>query len=146
MNEEARQAARDRIKERLSEYIDIKGERAQIKLRLEELEGTRTAPGTSNWSGMPRGGGDSDPMLSGLAQKERLVEMYQRKDAELLAAQERIENMIDSLPPRARKLMRHKYIEGLNWEPVCVAMGYAWRQTHRIHAAALDMLVDMEVG
>lgn len=146
MNEDARHAARDRIKERLSEYVDIKSERAQIRRIMKELECTRTAPGTSDWRGMPRGGGVADPMLSGLAQKERLVEMYQRKDAELLAAQEKIENMIDRLPSKHRKLMRYKYIEGLTWEKVCVAVGYAWRQTHRIHAEALDRLVDMEVG
>jgi hypothetical protein len=39
--------------------------------------------------------------------------------------------------------MRHRYLEGLTWEKVCVEMNYSWRQTHNIHARALDKLVDL---
>ncbi|MBO5917248.1 MAG: sigma-70 family RNA polymerase sigma factor, partial [Oscillospiraceae bacterium] len=63
----------------------------------------------------------------------------------LAAAQAAIEDRIEALEPRARKLMRHRYIEGLSWEEVCVAMCYSWRQTHNIHGAALDALLAAEV-
>lgn len=34
-------------------------------------------------------------------------------------------------------LLRLRYIIGLSWEEVAVAIGYSWRQTHRIHGDAL---------
>ena len=143
MTAESRQEARERVKAQLNLYLDIKGERAQIERLVAELEGTWTAPGTSNWSGMPRSGGHGDPMTGGLMQKERLLERYHRKGVELDSALERIEAMIDSLEPRERKLLRHRYVEGLTWESVCVAMNYSWSRTHDIHALALDKLVEM---
>lgn len=146
MTDEQRKEARHRIKIRLGEYIHLEKERLQIIDELTKLEARRTAPGTSNWDGMPRGGGGGDAMTSGLVQKEALQARYARKVADMEAEQARVEDMIESLEPAERKLLRHRYIEGLPWEKVCVEMNYSWRQTHNIHARALDKLVDLELG
>lgn len=143
MTDEQRKEARHRIKVRLGEYTHLEKERLQILDELTKLEARRTAPGTSKWDAMPRGGGGGDAMAAGLIQEESLEERYRRKVAEMEAAQGRIEDMIESLDSTERKLLRHRYIEGLAWEMVCVKMNYSWRQTHNIHAAALDKLVDM---
>lgn len=142
MTDEQRKEARRVIKARLGEYIDMEKERQQILDEMVKLEARRTAPGTSNWDGMPRGGGGGDAMTSGLIQSEGLQERYQRKVDELETAQLAVEILIESLDFTERKLMRHRYIEGLTWEKVCVEMAYSWRQTHNIHAQALDKLVD----
>ncbi|MBQ3065357.1 MAG: hypothetical protein IJC98_03875 [Clostridia bacterium] len=42
-------------------------------------------------------------------------------------------------------MARYRYIDGLSWENVCEKMNYSWRQTHRIHSAMLDKLVDAEL-
>lgn len=146
MTDEQRKEARQRIKARLGEYTDLEKERLQILDELTKLEARRTAPGTSKWDAMPRGGGGGNAMDTGLIQEENLVERYRRKVANMEAAQARIEDMIESLDSTERKLLRHRYIEGLTWERVCVAMGYSWRQTHNIHASALDKLVNLELG
>ena len=140
MTAEARLEARERVKAQLYRYMDIKGEREQIWRLIVDLECTRTAPSTSNWSGMPRGGGNTDPMTDSLAQKERLIERYRKKEAELTAALEHIETMIDSLEYRERRLLRARYVEGMSWEKVCVTMSYSWSRTHEIHGLALDKL------
>ena len=146
MTDEQRKEARKRLKAHLGEYRFLEAERLQLLDEITKLEARRTAPGTSNWDAMPRGGGGggSNVMDSGLIQQEGLLERYQRKVANLEVVQTWIEMMIDSLEPAERKLMRHRYIEGLTWENVCVAMNYSWRQTHNIHGQALDKLVEAE--
>lgn len=146
MTDEQRKEARHRIKARLGEYIHLEKERLQILDELTKLEARRTAPGTSKWDAMPRSGGGGDAMASGLIQSEGLAERYRRKVADMEAVQARIEDMIESLDSTERKLLRHRYIEGLAWEKVCVEMNYSWRQTHNIHSLALDKLVNLELG
>lgn len=143
MTVEEKQQAKHRVRARLSEYTHLEQERLQILDELAKLEARRTAPGTSKWDAMPRGGGGGDAMAAGLIQKEELTRRYIRKVEELEKAQLTLELLIDSLDPVERKLMRHRYLEGLTWEKVCVEMNYSWRQTHNIHARALDKLVDL---
>ena len=134
-------AARQDIKKRLNEYLPMKAEQAQIEKQLKYLDGS---PSGVNLDGMPRGSGTGDPVASIVEQRLTLKEKYEALKEALAAAQLRVEGMIESLGPVERKLMRHRYIEGMAWEDVCVAMSYSWRQTHNIHARALDRLVEME--
>lgn len=145
MTDEERKEAKHRIRSRLSKYVHIEKERLQILDKMAELEARRTAPGTSKWDAMPRGGGGGagDALIAGIARMDDLRAMYIRKVEELEKAQLAIEVLIGGLDSTERKLMRHRYIDGLPWEKVCVEMSYSWRQTHNIHAAALDKLADM---
>ena len=133
---------KDELKKQLHSYRDLKAEHQQIALELEKVEAFMDGLKGTNWDGMPRGSGKSDPILAVVAQHIHLQERYQAKLAELAAAQAAIEDMIEILEPMERKLFRHRYIEGLTWEEVCVAIGYSWRQTHNIHGAALDKILE----
>ena len=133
---------KDELKTLLHSYRDLEAERRQIALELERVEAFMEGPKGTNWDGMPHGSGKGDPILSVVSQHITLQERYQAKLAELAEAQAAIEDLIDGLEPRERKLMRHRYIEGLAWEEVCVAMCYSWRQTHNIHGAALDKILE----
>lgn len=135
---------KDELKKQLHSYRDLKAEHEQIAQELEKLETFMVGPKGTNWDGMPRGrgAGKSDPILNVVAKHISLQERYQAKLAELAAAQTQIEDMIENLEPMERKLFRHRYIEGLTWEEVCVAIGYSWRQTHNIHGAALDRILE----
>lgn len=137
-----RQEARDRIKAKLYVYREAMAEAQQIRAELAQVEAETTGPSTSNWSGMPRGGGNSDPMVGKVSARIRLQEKYTRQLERLDAAQLAVEEMIDGLPSKERRLLRYRYIDGLTWEGVCVAMAYSWRQTHNIHSAALDRLAE----
>lgn len=137
---------KDELKKKLHSYTDLAAEREQISLELEKVEAIMEGPKGTNWDGMPHGSNTSDPIVSVVALHISLQKRYKAKLAELAAAQAWIEDMIDSLEPMERKLFRHRYIEGLTWEEVCVAIGYSWRQTHNIHGAALDKILEKEVA
>lgn len=129
------------LKKLLHSYRDLLAEYKQISLELEKVETLMTAPKGSNMDGMPRGSGKGDPLLAVVAQHITLQEKYKLQLVKLAAAQALIEDMIESLEPMERRLMRCRYIDGMTWEEVCVAIGYSWRQTHNIHARILDTLV-----
>lgn len=137
---------KDELKKQLHSYRDLDAERRQIELELERVEAFMTAPKGTNWDGMPRGGSGGDPILSVVTHHIHLQERYQAKLVELVAAQTAIEDMIEDLEPLERKLMRHRYIDGMCWEEVCVAMCYSWRQTHNIHGRALDKILEREAS
>ena len=129
---------KDQLKKKLRRYLDIKAERAQIAEQYNALADPRGA----NLDGMPKGPGSGDP-LAGITEKRRgLLKRYAAKLAELDAAQAEIEDMIESLEPKERTIFRHRYLEGLGWEEVCVAVNYSWRRTHDIHSQALDKLLE----
>ena len=71
-----------------------------------------------------------------------LTEVYDEKIASLKARLKRIEDVIEELEPTERRLMRARYIEGLEWHQVAVRISYSWQQTHRIHARALIKLLN----
>ena len=78
-----------------------------------------------------------EPDRAGL---EPLRALYTAKLAELVEAQVRIETALSKLTPVERSLIRFRYFDGLEWHQVCHRIHYEWRQTHRIHARALDKL------
>lgn len=133
-------------KERLRNYQAIKRELEQLRMQLEELEATMYSPKAQQLTGMPFSGSTrmGSALESMTVKHMELVERYRVKVAELTAEQLEIETAIESLDGTARTLMRFRYIEGLTWEEVCVKMSYSWRQTHRLHRKALEMLREKE--
>jgi DNA-directed RNA polymerase specialized sigma24 family protein len=135
---------KDELKKQLHSYRDLKAEYNQIALELEKVEAFMAAPKGANLDGMPRSPGAGDPVLSVVTHHLALQERYRFQLVKLAAAQSLIEDLIESLEPGERKLMRCRYIDGLTWEEVCVTIGYSWRQAHNIHSKALDKLLAAE--
>ena len=133
---------KEALKTKLLSYLDIKAERRQIEREIARL----ADPKGTNWDGMPRGSGGGDVMAGIVAKRDALRRKYQAKLADLTAAQTEIEELIDNLGPKERRLMRHRYLDGLEWEEVCVKMNYSWRQTHRLHSGILDKLLEETKG
>lgn len=136
---------KDELKKFLHSYKDLESERRQIAAELEKVEALMASPKAQNLTGMPRTPGVSDPVFNMVDVHVTLVERYQAQLRRLAAAQTAIETLIEGLEPLTRQLMRYRYIDGLRWEEVCVAIGYSWRHTHNIHAKALDDLLEREV-
>lgn len=132
------------IKRKLSRYNSLTFERLQLEEQLARLEATATAPKVQALDGMPKGSSGGDAMAGIVAELVSLEQKYKEKLSQIVAAQTEVENLIESLDPIERRLLRCRYLEGMVWEEVCVEMGYSWRQTHNIHARALDKLVAME--
>ena len=128
---------KDELKKRLKRYLEIKDEAKQI----QELRDALLSPKGANLDAMPRSSGPGDPVEAARKQREDLKKQYDRKEQELLAELAFIEAMIEGLDPIERTLMRHRYLEGMTWEKVCVAINYGWTQTHNMHGRILDKLV-----
>lgn len=141
-----REQIRVDVKKRLNSYTAVRAEYKQIQDELAWLEATMDAPPGSNWDGLPRGSGVSNPVERLAVKHLTLVERYQAQRVKLAEAQEYVENMIDGLDTVERLLARYRYIDGLRWEDVCEEMAYSWRQTHRIHGRLIDRLVDAEMA
>ena len=132
-------------KEQLKAYRSIKLERDMLADRIKELEAVLYSPRTSRLDATPCDGtSHSSPVETAAIKHAELLERYQQKVLELSKALVEIEEAIEVLEPRERTLIRLHYAEGLTWEEVCVAMSYSWRQVHRIHAKALEMLREVE--
>lgn len=128
-------------KEELKQYLHIKREREQIASILAEMEATMAAPATQKLTGMPRNPSGAKSSVETMVERHTaLLEQYREKLEQLDEAQAKIEAAIETLDSVERTLMRHKYIEGMKWEEVCVAMSYSWRRVHQIHATALQKL------
>lgn len=140
-----REQLRHDIKRQLNSYRELEAERRQLVDELERLEILMNSPNGSNWDGMPHGTGISNPVERMVIKHVTLEQRYRAKLAELVKAQETIENLIEGLEPTERCLARFRYIDGMRWETVCEMMNYSWMQTHRIHGRMLDKLTDAEM-
>ncbi len=131
---------KEQVKRRLNSYRHAQMERRQILSRIMRLEDRLTAPGAPNYDGMPHGSGKSDALANGVAALADLRELYRAKEVELTQVLTDIEILIDRLEPVERLIARYRYIDGLQWEKICVKINYSWRQTHRIHSDMIDKL------
>ena len=138
--------SKEQIKWRLNSYRQIQLERRQLLNRIAVLESRLTAPGAQGLDGMPHGSGSDDAMARGIATLADLRELYRSKEADLAQALIDIEHLIDGLDPIERLIARYRYIEGLQWENICVKISYSWRQTHRIHDGLLEKLARSQAG
>ena len=107
-----------------------------------QLNALAGAPGAGRIDGMPRGSSTGDPVANRVEQLVTLQERYAAEVERLAGVQTAIEEMIEGLEPIERTVLRHRYIEGLSWEAVCVVMSYSWRSVHNYHSSALDKLVE----
>lgn len=107
-------------KEQLRQYRSIKIEISQIERRIIELETLGL-----------------DDVVS------PLHELYQKKLADLVDGQMRIEKAIEDLNPTEREVMRLRYIDGADWNDVADTIHYEWAQTHRVHARALAKIKNL---
>lgn len=131
-------------KEWLKQYLPLSKEVAQLARRIKELETAMYYPQSPSMEGTIKGSWAGDKIERSIQQKEKLIRLYEKKREALMAMLAEIESAIDVLTPTERMLVRNRYIEGMTWEEVCVAMGYSWTQTHRIHSAALVKLAAAE--
>ncbi len=134
--------AREQLKKRLKNYRNIKAEYQQVKAERDWVLQNMDSLRASNLDGMPRGSGVSDPVAQAFDKLEALLKRYTEQLKRLGAEQAAIEDMIAGLESVERRLMRHKYFDGMTWEEVCVAINYSWTRTHQIHGAVLDKLLE----
>ena len=123
----------------LLEYQAI--ERRIKRLQVEKQGWMEKATAVSpNLSDMPKGAG-RDKIQHAV---ERIWEIEKRLDQEIDAQvdlRNRIESAVEGLGDgRLRDVMRYRYIDGMKWEEVAVAMHVDYRWVLRLHGRALAQL------
>lgn len=126
----------EKKKRYLMSYRWAKKQEERILDEIQTLRMDKMFPSVVN-DGMPKGSEQKD--LSDYAVK--LDELIQELKEERLEKVKRLRNIEKSImdlnSEDAQTIMRLRYIDGLKWEDVCVAINYEWAQMHRIHGRAL---------
>lgn len=74
---------------------------------------------SSKLTGMPRGGGVSQPIEQYLMKKEKLIERLEKKIEKYYDELNRIENIIDEIEDiEVKAIARLRYIHNLKWEEI----------------------------
>ena len=80
-------------------------------------------------------------LTDALIRMERLEEEYIKRITEIMKRRLHVESFIDSLDdPEERIVMRLRYIEGDEWEQVCVKVYCGWDKVHRINRSVLERI------
>lgn len=96
---------------------------------------------TPAYSDMPKGGGSADKVQSAVCRIIEIEEMLNRQIDALADLREYIETALAGLPDeKLRDVMRYRYIDGMKWEEVAVAMHIDYRWVLRLHGRALAEL------
>ena len=127
------------IKEKLKEYLwtvkNIECLECDLLVIESRLQSVVNAPGDGVSANR-----DPDKWTNLIDEKIKTEELINQELKNQYQKYREVQGLIASLPERERYLMQLRYIKGDRWENICVAMGYEWRQVHRIHAEALQMI------
>lgn len=94
----------------LKRYRWLKKDIRTLRAIIADLEDV-VAP-VAEWSDTPKGGGVGDPVGEIVARRDKLRAEYVKKLRELLELQERIENWIEGLSDKHRRLIWTMYVDG----------------------------------
>lgn len=129
-------------KQELQEYFWTQKNIEKLEARIEELMAVATKQTSQIKSDVEaiHGTGYNDRQGDVLAEIADLRAELETELQKALLGQLEIEQAIKALPEREKYLIRARYIERKTWEHICVDMQYSWKQVHRIHAKALQLL------
>lgn len=118
---------------RASEKIaDLNDEIAIMQSKVNKI--------TPTLSDMPKGSGGND--------RSKIIDSYLDMIAELekeirylREAKREVEFLISTIDDwGVERIMRLRYIQGMQWEEICVKVNYSWRQVHYLHADGLNKI------
>lgn len=126
-------------KEELKQYRSLGKE---IDLLEEEIQRIRASLfSVPKMDGMPRSNYTADRTAETIAKVVDLEEKLQGIINRYIDIRTRIEASIEPLPTDERRLMRYRYIEGMSWEEIAVAMHFTYRHVIRMHGWGLRKIV-----
>ena len=107
-------------REELNQLYHLQREIEGQKRRIKELRNTLKSPAMS---GMPRGGGVSDPVAKTVELMERQEEMLAENLQKCLEQQNRLLEFVRSVEDsRMRQILCYRHLDGLNWVQVAHRM------------------------
>lgn len=126
-------------KEYLRSYQKAVRREQEILDEIQQLRMDKMFPSVVN-DGMPKGSKQSD-LSEYIVKLDNLIEKLKQERFEKIKLMDDILYHISILENEDEKsVLRLRYIKGVRWEEICGAIGYSWKQTHRIHSRALKKL------
>jgi DNA repair exonuclease SbcCD ATPase subunit len=127
-------------KERLKEYKWLMENIQELEDRLLEIDTTLQKITSSMGADRVQTTPDPDKWTELLHQKMQVQKKINKELEKAYKEMGYIEEVINDLPQREKRLMRLRYIHCKKWEEICTIMNYEWRQVHRIHSDALGKI------
>lgn len=128
-------------KEYLKQYEYAHKKALRYKAEYEaELELVDSVRSTLGGDGMPHGSGISRRVED---QAIRLSDKAKRwKDAELeeISKRQEVFGAIHDINGTEGEILYERYVNLRRWEDICVLVHLSWRQTHRLHGKALNLI------
>jgi DNA-directed RNA polymerase specialized sigma subunit len=125
-------------KEELKQYRSLGKE---IDLLEEEIQRIRASLFSApKLDGMPKSNYAADRTAETIAKVVDLETKLRDKIDSYISLRTQIEITIESLSSNERLLMRCRYIEGMSFEEIAVAMHYTFRHVTRMHGWALQKM------
>ena len=129
----------EKKKEYLRSYQKAVRREQEILDEIQQLRMDKMFPSVVN-DGMPKGSEQSD-LSEYVVKLDNLIEKLKQERFEKIKLMDDILYHISLLENEDEKsVLRLRYIKGAQWEDICVAIRYSWKQTHRIHSRALKNL------
>lgn len=128
-------------KEILLQYRAAEREEKRLEAEIQRWR-SRAEKMTAGYGSTPSGGGDGRSLENTVEHIDDLTRQLADQRDRLVTLRQNIGTAIDSVPDaRLRELLRLRYIEGLTWGKLAVAMGYDdLRWVYRLHGRALEQL------
>lgn len=135
-NSEKQLTENEEKKEYLKTYQRAVRREQEILDEIQRLRADKMFPSVVG-DGMPRGNGQSD-LSEYAAILDDQIQALREERLEKVKAYENIEKRVRQMKNYdEQRVLRLRYIRGMKWEEVAVAMGNSWQHVHRIHAKAL---------
>ena len=129
----------EKKKEYLRSYQKAVRREQEILDEIQQLRMDKMFPSVVN-DGMPKGSKQSD-LSEYVAKVDELIQKLKNERFKKIKLMDDILYSISVLEDDDEKsVLRLRYIKGVRWEDICVAIDYSWKQTHRIHSRALKNL------
>lgn len=136
MNKEQKQEL-DSKKEYLMSYLPKFKAAKRLEEDMEQFRQAKVNPSVS-YSDMPRGSGHQD-LSDYMVALESLIEKLIKAKYERIKTYTDIFNQIELMQDDTEKeLLRLRYLRGMQWDKICIELGFEWAQIHRIHKKALE--------
>ncbi|MCR4442158.1 MAG: sigma factor-like helix-turn-helix DNA-binding protein [Peptococcaceae bacterium] len=125
-------------KEQLRQYRYLKKEIILLEEEIEKLRASLLAPPKPD--GLPKSNYAVDRTANTIAKIVDLEKKLQEVINDYIAVRTQIEKSIESLQSDERLIIRYRYVEGMSWEEIAVAMNYTYRHVTRMHGWALKKM------
>lgn len=135
------------IQQALIEYPYITGRIQGYNREINEILSIKYDTSvTAKITGMPGGGQISDPTLQAIEQIVDRLDVHitrtQERISRLLDDKEMVDSRLDRLDIQQRRVIEHRYFNGMHWPDIQKAMDYSEATVFRIHRAALEAMED----